>query len=172
MAVTFEAKLKTEKWTNSKGFIVLVVGFFGGFMVWYGSMQEEVRVLLLVVAGIVMIIGLLFLSEITIIKISGKELIIERNILGKARIKRYLIDKIENLNYRRNVKSNFYTSHGSVRIFGVDRTPESWKKYYYHKEVIRFYYEGNRVQFGKWKNAFGGASLVEELRRINPNLTV
>ncbi len=88
-------------------------------------------------------------------------------------MKTYDLMRIEKLKYEKKVKSDFYSSHGSVKVMGLNVTPESMKTYYYHNEIISFKFKNKLVELGKWKKEFGGEKLFkilsEKIIKLNIN---
>ena len=104
----------------------------------------------------------------TTLKLSKTHLISTHSLFGFGiKNQEFEIDKIKNLKIRRNVKSESYTSKGHIKVMGIDKTPESWKTYYYHKEVLQFEYEKDYYYFGKYCKPFEAETffnLISELQ--------
>lgn len=98
------------------------------------------------------------------ITLETERLIITYSFMGLSHHKKYWLNQIESMYYQKMVKSDVYTSNVHAEVLGVDVTPEHTKKYYYHPEVIRFYYVNRRVVIGKWKKQFDGEKLVQLIR--------
>lgn len=98
------------------------------------------------------------------VSLNGGKLLIEQQTRFRKTKTLILISELSDLEFRRNVKSNQYTTSGRVRVLGMDVTPESMKTYYHHPEVITFTYRNERFEIGKWKKAFGGEELYRLLK--------
>jgi hypothetical protein len=159
-------EIRNDKILNSKWVVIVIIGFILGLISLNLPIDNEYSIYLVFGAGLVAVYGLLLSQERTFIKIEGNDFIIEKQFFGSRRAIRYNIKKIENIKYRLNVKSNTYTSAGHVRVLGIDTTPESWKKYYYHKEILSFNCNGKYVEIGKWKKAFGAKDWAAKISDI------
>ena len=168
MSVTFEAELKNDKFYYSKPVITIIIGIVIGIITYQTLNQQDLSYVLYLISIIIFSVGILLLFEKRSIKYDGHNLIIENSVLGFSKFKYFDVKRIQNLTYRKNVKSNVYRSKGEIRVMGFDTTPESWKEYYYHKEVISFNYQGKKIEIGKWKKPFNGEQLVNQLNnKIN-----
>jgi hypothetical protein len=163
MDKSFTKKLKNDRLTNSKWFIIIVFGLICGLVAFIAELPYEYSKVLFIVSVIILIFGFYLSLERIIVKIEGNNLLIENTIFF-VKNKCYSIEKIKNLKYSRNVKSSSYTQSGHIKVLGVDVTPESLKEYYYHKEIVSFSYEGKEIEIGKWKKEFGGKKLVEIIK--------
>ena len=163
MDKSFIKELKNDKLTYSKWFIIIVVGLICGIVGFIAELPHEYRIILFIVSIIILIFGFYLSSERINLTVEGNNLLIENNIFF-IKNKCYSIEKIQNLKYSKNVKSSIYTQSGHVKVLGVDATPESWKEYYYHKEIVSFNYEGKEIEIGKWKKEFEGKRLVEIIK--------
>lgn len=169
MTISNSTELSNEKIFQSRWFKTVIVGFILGTISFNIPIGEKYSILLSICAGLIAVYGLILSQERTFIKIEGIDFIIEKQLFGSNKAIRYNIKRIENIKYRLNVKSNTYNSSGHVRILGIDTTPESWKKYYYHKEILSFNYDNIYIEIGKWKKAFGAKNLVTQIKDIKNN---
>jgi hypothetical protein len=98
----------------------------------------------------------------TRLKLNKTKLILEYSIWNYSLLAKYYnIDRIINLKYRQNVKSDTYTSKGHIKFLGQDLTPEEWKTYYYHKEILQFDYKDKYINIGKYSERFDGKIFYE-----------
>ena len=167
MRDTFNKELKTDKIYFTKWVYLIFFGLLLGIAAFGISQNTQFTLKLAVVSGLLILTGIALFNEKTSIRLVGNELIIEHTIFGKLIPKYFDIKRIENLSYRKHVKSNFYSSKGEIRVMGIDATPESWKEYYYHNEIISFNYDGKKIEIGKWKKEFEAKQLYNLIRQKN-----
>ena len=160
----FTSELKNNQLFNSIWMTMFIMGLVLGAIAFVSRMDQDIRLILAIIAGVLIVFGLLLSQDRLIIKVEGNTLIIERTFLSRLKVKYYDIKKIEDLNYQQNVKSIVDTSNVKVRILGMVVTPENGKEYYYHKEILSFIYEGKRIKIGKWKKEFNGKALVNIIK--------
>jgi hypothetical protein len=156
--IEFRTELKPDKLSHRIWIYIIAIGVFCGIYA-YSSMNNGLQLPLFGLSLAMIMAGLLISRDTIAISINGNELIIEKYVFGRLKVKSINIDEIEDLTYRENVKSNVYVSKGHVKVFGMDATPESWKEYYYHPEILSFHHQNRRYVFGKWKKAFNGKQL-------------
>lgn len=159
----FQSNLKPDKLHYSKWVVPCILGIIIGAFAFTHELNSEYGQYFAILSGIFILISIILSTESTKIILDGYKLRIERRILKIPRIKQYNIDRIENLIFKKNVKSRIYISRGHIKIMGVDVTPESMKKYYYHPEIIEFKYEGKKITIGKFKKKFNARLLVEKI---------
>ncbi|HBG71697.1 MAG TPA: hypothetical protein DDX57_13020 [Bacteroidales bacterium] len=147
--------------------ILIIIGAVFGYISFIIQYDPLLKLICAVVSGSLIIIGIILSQRKQSICLTSSELKIVTTILNNQKEKSYLLNKIENLQYEENLKSNVYTSKGQVKVMGIDVTPESMKNHYYHKEIISFDYEGRSIEIGKWKKKFDGKILYNMIKQIN-----
>lgn len=155
----FNSLLINDRFYFSKWIYFLLAGLIIGLFSFAELRNEPAGILAFVISGLLISLGFLSKNDNTRVRVMGGSLTIEKRLFGRTRIEKYEIKMLEKIEYKRMVKSDFYTSHGNVKIMGVDATPESLKKYYYHKEIVSFEFQGRTVELGKWKKGFEGKKL-------------
>jgi hypothetical protein len=164
MIDSYKCQLNADKIYFSVWFIILIIGLIGILISFISNLEQEIQTILIAISTSLIFIGF-FLSQIrTNILIEDNDFKIDYSLFTKHFIRVYDIKMITNLNYKKNVKSNFYTSLGQIKVMGTDVIPENWKKYYYHKEIISFNYNGIKVEIGKWKREFNGERLYKIIK--------
>lgn len=170
MRYEFQTVLKTDKMQYSKWLVLCVVGILIGAFALIYELKPEHRQYLATLSGICILISIILSTDKTTIILDGYKLRIERTILIIPVVKQYNVDRIENLNFSKNVRSKIYTSRGHVKVMGLDVTPESMKKYYYHPEIIEFNYEGKKITIGRFKKEFNAKLLIGKINMKQNNL--
>jgi len=160
----FEKKLVNDKMYLSVWIYFVLAGILFGIAFYGQTKNDDLKLPGYIASGVLVLVGFVLSKNYMRIRVAADELIIEKYQFGKLIMKIYDLKKIEKLKYKRRVKSNVYTTSGRIKVMGMDLTPESWKKYYYHKEIISFTYEGRFVEFGKWKQSFDGKNLYDLLK--------
>ncbi len=160
MKYEFQSNLTPDKLQFSKWVVPCILGILIGTFAFSLELKSEYGQYLAILAGIFFLISMMHSTEKTTIILDGYKLRIERTILKIPRVKQYNIDRIENLNFKKDVKSKFYIQRGHVEVLGLNVTPESMKRYYYHPEIIEFIYEGKKITIGRFKKKFNAKLLV------------
>ena len=119
-----------------------------------GSAKPEFRILASIALLGLAVFSFYLYNRKTVVTLTENELFIQKRALGKWKSKVYDISKIKDLKHEEMVKSDSYTSAGRVRVLGMDKTPESWKKYYNHPEVITFTFKNSTIEVGKYSQHF------------------
>lgn len=161
----FNTELITDKFYFSVWIYFILAGIIVGVGSYMEAIDETLQIIGYIASGVMVLAGFVLSKNIIRIRVSDDELIIEKYLFGKLTTKFYKLQHIEDLKYQQHVKSSVYFSNGSVKVMGMDLTPESMKKYYYHKEIISFMYEGRSIELGKWKKAYDGQQLYSLLNK-------
>jgi hypothetical protein len=169
MKEEFNVELRPDKFYFSKWLLILIIGLLIGLIFPYIQYIKEYPFYIYIISGMIIVYGLILTQEKKFLLIDGKNFIIETRLINRIKLKKYKIENITNVKYRQNVKSNIYSSTGSVKVGGIDLTPESMKEYYYHNEILSFEYEGEKVEIGMWKKEFDGKNLVRIIENIKNN---
>lgn len=166
MIESFEIELKNEKMSYSQWFIFTIAGLVGVFIGTMAKVEIKIQLSIYTISVVALLYGLILIQKKIFIGIEGKNFFIKTNLLGRIGIRYYRIDSIDNLKFLKNVNSGISVSRGHIKVMGIDATPESWKEYYYHKELICFEHLGKQVDIGKWKKPYGGEELVQKIKEI------
>ncbi len=156
----YNQELVPDRIYFKKAFYMVAIGVIIGLITYLEKSNEEIMTGAIILSGILIVLGLISLWDKTMIKLYGNELIIEKSLFGKIIHKTIDIRTINKVIYEKHVKSNFYTSSGNIKVMGMDATPESWKNYYYHNEIVAIYVEGKKYEIEKWKKRFEGKKLA------------
>jgi hypothetical protein len=143
-----------------------------GFALLYSTTKADNTLTLVFVGilGLALIASSIWLfAHKTRLKLSKTHLILTYTLFNFGfKTKEFEIYQIENLKLKQNVKSDSYTSKGHVKVMGIDKTPESWKTYYYHKELLQFEYKNKYITIGEYAERFDAPvffELISELQK-------
>lgn len=165
MEKPLEIQLKPDN-SHIWGRIPFVIGLVLGGL----ALLMEAKLLIKIILGLCSVLSFLIAKVLSTkemwIRLDEEQLVVERKILKSTKKKVYNISKIKSLTYQLKVKSETYTTTEHTRVLGVDMTPESKKKYYYHPEILTFYYENRKVTIGKYKEAFGVEEICQRINKV------
>lgn len=169
-----ELEIINDRHEFSLWLIILIIGLVlllsNIYIITISDTIEIIQIILISIASILVLVGLFLSNERNYIFIDKYNLVEHKNIFGIHFNKKYEIKEISNLILESNVKSNIYTSQSTFKFGGFEYTPESSKKYYYHKNILSFYHNGKVIEIGKWKKPFNAnliLSTINELQRKN-----
>lgn len=158
MKVLLERELILDKQDGGVKLFLIIGGFVlfvSDFSIWgFG------------VAAILLVLAYGAYSMRKRFRLTMTRLYVDKVFLGYKRTTYYVIEKMSHLSVSQNVKSDMYTSSGSLKILGIDRTPESWKTYYYYPEILSFTYDGVRVELGKGYREFGAEEMKDAILKL------
>jgi len=164
MNYKYENELVADKVYMGKWIFFLFAGVIIAAISYQNITEKDMQLGLYFISAVSILLALLSFNDRTILRVSANEFIVVKYFFSKQFYKSYDISKIEELKYDEKVKSEMYYSSGTVKVLGMDVTPDSMNKYYYHNEIISFIYENKFIEFGKWKEGFDGKILYEILK--------
>lgn len=164
MREEFKVELKVDNFSLTKPFFLFVLAAISGVYIYQNQTSNPYFWLLFLIPVLIFLSGVYFATEQSFLSFNGSDVILMKSNLGMCKYKYYDIKKIENLELNTHVKSNVSMASAHIRVLGMDVTPESMMDYYYHKEVLSFYYEGKKIEIGKWKKAFDGKKLADVIK--------
>lgn len=162
-----KTKLANDNLLYTKWFITLILGSIGLLFTLLIDETIELKPIVYITSLLLVSFGIVYSQLKSFIELDNNKLVVSSELFGIMKIAEYEICKMEDLSFQKNVKSTVYTSSSEVKVMGIDVTPESEKNYYHHKELITFFYEGRKVEIGKWKKQFGAQTIVEMILNRN-----
>lgn len=163
----FENELKPDRLYFSPWFYCIILSVIFGLIAYNFYNENEKWNNFTIISVSFFLIGIILSRHKVIIRVEGNNLLLIKSLFSNPKINYYDLNKIDNLSYKRDVKSILYFSNGQVRVMGVDVTPDSMRRYYYHKEILSFDFDGKRIHIGKWKKDFNGEKLYKIIKEIS-----
>lgn len=160
----YREQLKPDGFYFSLWFICFMIGGFIWLILTNSDVDQEIKPICTSIALTIIFIGILVSQIKTSILIHNQDLILIKSFFGKHFTQGYHLERIKNVRYQKNVRSGFSVSPGEIKVMGMNATPESWKDYYYHTEIVSFDYEGKKITIGKYKRKFNGERLYRILK--------
>ena len=176
--------MKTSDYTTEEGYFIRSIYKENYSILWFPAMlalfftliafnqaSQNQTILFVALATFFIALGVVIHQISAKLKLSDTELVLEYSLWGNSLLtKHYKIREIKNIRYRQNVKSDNYTSKGHIKVLGKDVTPEEWKTYYYHKEILQFDYKNEDIKIGEYAERFDALifyELITELQKDN-----